>query len=231
MALYAIGDLHLSLGANKPMDVFRGWENYIEKLQDNWQKTICPEDTVVLAGDTSWAMKLEDCAADFAFIQALPGRKLLLKGNHDYWWATRQKMDAYLAENGFNTLHILHNNAYEAQGVALCGTRGWMPEPGSPPDAKVMAREAGRLKASLQAAETRYPALEKLVFLHFPPIYPGAVFEAVVQTLHQYGVRQCCYGHLHGQRARRAAEGVQNGIRYRLISADALDFMPLRLRE
>ena len=125
MAIFTIGDLHLSLGTSKPMDIFSGWENYVERLRENWLAAVGPQDTVVLAGDTSWAMKLEDCSADFAFLQNLPGRKLLLKGNHDYWWTTMAKMNAYLAANGFGSLSFLHNNCVFAEGLALCGTRSW----------------------------------------------------------------------------------------------------------
>ena len=125
MALFVIGDLHLSLGADKPMDIFPGWEGYLPRLEANWRKLISPGDTVVLAGDTSWAMNLNDTKADFAFIQNLPGQKWLLKGNHDYWWTTTRKMDKFLVDSGFDTLHILHNNACIIGDTALCGTRGW----------------------------------------------------------------------------------------------------------
>lgn len=156
MAIFAIGDMHLSLGTDKPMDVFPGWEGYLPRLEANWRKLIRPEDTVVLAGDTSWAMNLNDTKADFAFIQNLPGQKWLLKGNHDYWWTTTRKMETFLAANGFDTLHILHNNACIVGDVALCGTRGWPFDDVAAQGEKLMAREAGRLRMSLQAAgETR----------------------------------------------------------------------------
>lgn len=170
MAIFTIGDLHLSLGTSKPMDIFSGWENYVERLRENWLAAVGPQDTVVLAGDTSWAMKLEDCSADFAFLQNLPGRKLLLKGNHDYWWTTMAKMNAYLAANGFDSLSFLHNNCVFAEGLALCGTRSWLFDAGQPHDEKVMSRECGRLRASLEAAGDT----EKAVFLHYPPVYPQA---------------------------------------------------------
>lgn len=226
MAIFVIGDLHLSLGADKPMDVFRGWQGYVERLEVSWRAQIAPEDTVVLAGDTSWAMKLEDTAADFAFLQSLPGKKLLVKGNHDYWWNSAAKMRAFFAAQGFTTLEILHNNAWEAEGCALCGTRGWMIDAADPQDEKVRAREQGRLKASLAAAA---PGCEKLAFLHYPPVSPGGTAEGMVALLHEYGVRRCCYGHLHGAAIRTARQGLVDGIEYRLISADALGFCPLRL--
>ncbi|MCI2046709.1 MAG: metallophosphoesterase [Faecalibacterium sp.] len=222
MAIFAIGDLHLSLGAAKPMDIFPGWEGYVPRLEKNWRALIGPGDTVVLAGDISWAMKLEDTKADFTFLQSLPGQKLLMKGNHDYWWTTANKMNVYLAANGFDTLHILHNNAYSVEGVSLCGTRSWLFDPGEAHDEKVMHREIGRLKASLDAAQEG----EKLVFLHYPPLYPGTGAPEVIATLREYGVKRCFYGHLHGQSLRYAVQGDIDGIRYKLISADGLDFCP-----
>ena len=170
MAIFAIGDLHLSLGGSKPMDIFPGWEGYLPKLEANWRRLIAPDDTVMLVGDTSWAMNLKDTKADFAFIESLPGQKWILKGNHDYWWTTRAKMDRFLQENGFTSLHILHNNACVVDGVALCGSRGWPFDDASAQDAKVMAREAGRLRMSLAAGGD----CEKWAFLHYPPVYPGA---------------------------------------------------------
>lgn len=171
MALFVIGDLHLSLGADKPMDIFPGWEGYLPKLESNWRKLISPEDTVVLAGDTSWAMNLSDTEPDFAYIQSLPGQKWLLKGNHDYWWTTTRKMEKYLADSGFDTLHILHNNACILGDTALCGTRGWPFDDVAAQGEKLMAREAGRLRMSLQAAGD---TPRKIAFLHYPPVYPGA---------------------------------------------------------
>ena len=168
MALFVLGDTHLSLGGSKPMDVFPGWNGYVERLEANWRKLVKPEDTIVLAGDISWAMRLTDTRRDFEFLQQLPGQKLIMKGNHDYWWTTANKMNAYLKAEGFDTLHILHNNSYSVEGYAICGTRGWLFDVGEPHDEKVMNREIGRLKMSLDAAE---PGLEKLVFLHYPGLH------------------------------------------------------------
>ena len=146
MALYVIGDLHLSLSGNKSMDIFPGWHNYVDRTRQNWLAKIQPEDTVVLAGDTSWGMSFAEAKADFEFVNALPGQKIILKGNHDYWWATMNKMNAFFAENGFDTLHILHNNHYLVEGICVCGSRGWLFDQGEPADQKVIAREAGRLE-------------------------------------------------------------------------------------
>ena len=225
MALYAIGDLHLSFGASKPMDIFPGWNNYVERLTDNWKKLVRPEDTVVLAGDTSWAMRLEDTREDFRYIQQLPGQKLIMKGNHDYWWTTTNKMNKYLEREGFDTLHILHNNSFLVDGYAICGTRGWLFDEGEPQDEKVMKREVGRLQMSLDAAGEG----EKLVFLHYPPLSVNAEAPEMLQLLHQYGVKRCFYGHLHGHSIRFAVQSEVDGVRYKLISADGLGFCPYRI--
>lgn len=231
MAVYTIGDLHLSLGGNKPMDVFGGWQDYVPRLQANWRQTVGKEDTVVLLGDISWAMHLEDCAEDFAFIQALPGRKFLVKGNHDYWWSTRAKMDRYLEEKGFTSLSFIHNSCALADGLALCGTRSWMYEPGVALDDKVMAREAGRLEASLKQAQQQAPQAEKVAFLHYPPVFPGSCAAPMVDLMAQYGVRRCYYGHLHGASIPRAVQGRVQGIHYRLVSADAVGFCPVLVQQ
>lgn len=226
MAIYTIGDLHLSLGCEKPMDIFPGWQGYMEKLERHWNTLVRPEDTVVLAGDTSWAMKLEDTVADFSFLQRLPGQKLLLKGNHDYWWTTVKKMERFLQENGFDSLHTLHNNSILAEGLAVCGTRSWMFDVGEAHDEKVMNRELGRLRASLDAAQE---GAERVAFLHYPPVYPNANAQQVIDLLKEYNVKRCFYGHLHGNAIRFAVQGMVDGIEYRLISADALAFCPYKI--
>lgn len=225
MAIFAIGDLHLSLGSSKPMDIFPGWEGYLPKLEANWRKLIAPGDTVVLVGDTSWAMNLKDTREDFALLQSLPGEKWILKGNHDYWWTTRAKMERFLADNGFTSLHILHNNACTVDGISLCGTRGWPFDDTAAQDAKVMAREAGRLRMSLSAAGEG----EKWAFLHYPPVYPGACARELVDVLREFGVTRCWYGHLHGKAIRFAVQGEQEGIQYRLVSADGIGFCPMKI--
>lgn len=226
MALFVLGDTHLSLGGAKPMDVFPGWEGYVEKLEANWRRLVKPEDTVVLAGDISWSMRLADTRRDFAFLHSLPGQKLIMKGNHDYWWSTANKMNAFFAAEGFDTLRLLHNNSYTVDGYALCGTRGWLFDAGEPHDEKVMNREIGRLRLSLDAAE---PGREKLVFLHYPPVYTGADAPEIVAVLKEYGIRRCFYAHLHGKAIRFAVQGEVDGIRYKLVSADGLRFCPYKI--
>ena len=220
MAIFAIGDLHLSLGAEKPMDIFGGWQNYVQRLEDSWRAQVAPGDTVVLAGDTSWAMRLDECGKDFAFLESLPGKKLLVKGNPDYWWTTVAKMQRYLDAQGFASLGFLHNSCALVDGAALCGTRSWMFDAGQPHDEKVMNREKGRLIASLEAAGSA----EKIVFLHYPPVCAGAEAREIVEILHAYGVKRCYYGHLHGQALKKAVQGERGGIVYTLISADGVGF-------
>ncbi|MEG1848952.1 MAG: metallophosphoesterase [Oscillospiraceae bacterium] len=222
MAVFTIGDLHLSTGCDKPMDIFEGWHGYVDRLTANWCAQVAPEDTVVLAGDFSWGMSLEDALGDFRLVDRLPGRKVLLKGNHDYWWSSRRKMESFFEQNGLNSLRILHNSCVCAEGLALCGTRGWMLEDGAPHDQKLTAREEGRLRASLQAAGAT--GCEPVVFLHYPPLYGGAASGGMLDLLREYGVRRCYYGHLHGAACSAAFEGEWLGITFALISADHLRF-------
>ncbi len=226
MALFVIADTHLSLSADKPMDIFTGWDNYMERLEKNWRALVSEEDTVVIPGDVSWAMSLENCYKDFEFLQNLPGKKILMKGNHDYWWTTKAKMDRYLAENGFDKLQILSNNSFEYENIVICGTRGWILEQGQQQDQKIIAREAGRLTMSLQDAEKRFPGKEKLVFLHYPPVYGTETNDCIQQVLKDFGIKRCWYGHIHSGGCRFALNGEYDGVQYRLISADYLKFTP-----
>lgn len=223
MALYAIGDTHLSLSGDKSMDVFGGaWENYVDKLREGFS-VVEPEDTVVLCGDLSWGMSLEQAEADFAFLNALPGRKLLLKGNHDYWWTTAAKMNRFFAEKGFDTFQLLHNNCHFYGETALCGTRGWFFEEHGDP--KVFNRELIRLETSLKAAGEK----EKLCFLHYPPRYQGYTCAEIIELLERYQVKACYYGHLHGGSHRLAMEGIYSSVEYRLVAADYLNFQPKKI--
>ena len=227
MALYAIGDLHLSLGAAKPMDVFGGaWVGYMEKLRQGLS-IIGPEDTTVLLGDLSWALDLSGAKEDFAFINDIPGRKIILKGNHDYWWSTAAKFYKFCNENGFENQFILNNNHYIYENWAICGTRGWFfeEERSAAHDEKVFKRELLRLEASLKSAGD----MDKIVFLHYPPKYKGYECPQILELLDKYQVRRCFYGHLHGPSHGLAMEGLWNGVEYRLVSADKLNFQPFRV--
>ena len=224
MALYAMGDLHLCLGAPKPMDVFGGaWVGYMEKLKQGLS-VITEKDTLVLMGDLSWVLDLNSAVADFAWINEIPGRKIILKGNHDYWWSTQAKFTKFCLENGFSDLNLLNNNCFFYDDWAICGTRGWFfeEERSGDHDEKVFRRELIRLEASLKAAGDR----EKMVFLHYPPRYKGYTCREILDLLESYGVRQCFYGHLHGASHKLAMEGTWDGVEYRLLSADYLNFQP-----
>ena len=227
MALYAIGDLHLCLGAPKPMDIFGGnWTGYMDKLKEG-MSVITAEDTTVLLGDLSWALSLEESAADFAWINEIPGRKIILKGNHDYWWSTAAKFRKFCEENGFSNMEILNNNCFEYEDWAICGTRGWFfeEERSGAHDEKVFKRELCRLEASLKAAGEK----NKMVFLHYPPKYKGYDCKEILQLLEKYQVRRCFYGHLHGGSHKLALEGLWDGVEYRMVSADYLNFKPYKV--
>ncbi len=228
MSLFVLGDTHLSFGVpDKPMDIFNGWENYQALLEENWRRRITEEDTIVLAGDISWGMTLEEAKADFAFLQNLPGQKIILKGNHDYWWNSMKKMTGFFEANGFDSLHILHNNCYAYENYGICGTRGWVNMPGESADAKVLAREQQRLRVSLEAAAKQN--LKPIVFLHYPPIFWSNRNEPMLNLLAEFGVEDCYYGHLHGKSHNRAARGLEDGVTYHLISGDYLQFVPEKI--
>lgn len=229
MALYAIGDLHLCLGADKPMDIFGGaWVGYMDKLRQGLS-VIGPEDTTVLLGDLSWALDLAGAREDFSFINAIPGRKIILKGNHDYWWSTAAKFCKFCEENGFVNQFILNNNHYEYADIAICGTRGWFyeEERSGQHDEKIFRRELIRLETSLRSAGER----QKIAFLHYPPKYKGYECPEILELLHKYGVRRCFYGHLHGASHGLAMEGIWDGIDFKLVSADRLGFAPWLVME
>ena len=229
MALYVIGDTHLSLSADKPMDVFGGgWVGYVDKLREGF-RGLKETDVTVLCGDLSWGMSLEGAREDFAFLhRELPGEKIILKGNHDYWWNTAAKMDRFFQSEGFTSLHILHNNCWLYGDTALCGTRGWFyEEDQAGHNEKVFRRELIRLETSLKLAGER----RKLCFLHYPPLYQGYRCGEIIALLERYGVELCCYGHLHGGSHRLAIEGKQGGVEYRLTAGDYLGFRPALVLE
>ena len=227
MALYAIGDLHLSLAADKPMDVFGGrWVGYVDKLREGLS-VIRPEDTTVLLGDLSWALGIEQAREDFAFISAIPGRKILLKGNHDYCWTTAAKFYSFCAAQGLTGMELLHNNCWFYGDIALCGTRGWFYEEdkAGTHDEKVFRRELGRLETSLKAADGR----DIFCFLHYPPRYQGYECPEILELLTRYPVRRCYYGHLHADSCRLAVQDIWQGIEFRLVSADYVNFNPAKI--
>lgn len=225
MSLFTVSDLHLSLSADKPMDVFYGWNNYVERLEANWRRIVNDGDTVVIPGDISWGLKLEDTEADLKFIDALPGRKILLKGNHDLWWSTMKKLEAYKEKIGIKSIEFLFNNCIEAEGKGICGSRGWFfdrPEA----EKKIILREAGRLEVSISAAVER--CLEPIVFLHYPPVYENSKCDEILDVLKKYEIKTVYHGHIHGSGLHRAVPEC-DGISFKLVSCDCMDFTPYRI--
>ena len=229
MRLFAIADTHLCLGEpKKTMSVFPGWSDYITRLEKGWKAAVGPDDAVVIAGDISWAMSLEEALTDLLFLNALPGRKLLLRGNHDYWWNTAAKMNAFFDANGLDTLTIVHNSAFPAAGVAVCGSRGWYFDSEEAHDKKIIAREAGRVAMSLDAA--RETGLEPVVFLHYPPLSVNGGTNEIIELLESRGIKEVYYGHLHGEKTDRVRAVYKGGMKLRLIAADHLGFAPILVR-
>lgn len=224
--LYAIGDFHLSFQTDKPMDIFgEAWTDHVNRLREGFSR-LSPEDVCVICGDLTWGMSLESCLHDFRFIDELPGKKIILKGNHDFWWSTASKAEAFFTKNGINTIKILNNNCYFFGGAAICGTRGWFydPERDSEHDRKIMAREIIRLETSLKAAGGIRPIH---VFMHYPPRFGKYVCREITELFNVYGVTDCWYGHLHGPGHRFAVTGAVDGVNYHLVSADYTGFVPV----
>ncbi len=224
MSLFALGDTHLSFGVEKPMDIFHGWSGYEQRLEENWRKIVKEEDTVLICGDVSWGMKLGEALEDFKFLDSLPGKKLLMKGNHDYWWETKAKMQKLFADNEITTLDFLFNNAVKLGDIAVAGTKGWFFDSGAEDEAKALNRELCRLKLSLTQAQKL--GGEIVAFLHYPPISLRAECSEIVDLLCEFGVRRCYYAHLHGPSIKNAFVSEHRGIKFSLISGDSLGFCP-----
>lgn len=232
MALYVIGDTHFSEGCQKPMDIFGGaWQGYREKLLEGLS-ILRPEDLLLICGDFSWGLTLSEALADFRLLDAFPGKKLLLKGNHDLWWETLSKMRRFFAENHIETIDFLHNSCYFYDGIPLCGTRGWYYDKNDPSagDEKIFKRELIRLECSLRLA-VEQGAEEIDCFLHYPPVFAGAEVPQIMEILTRYPVKRLYYGHLHGESLRGAFNGERHGIAFRAVSADAVGFRPVLVRE
>lgn len=228
MALFAISDLHLPLGVDKPMDIFGSrWENYVERLENNWQSVVKEDDTVVLPGDFSWATYLEDAKRDFDFLDKLNGQKIMIKGNHDYWWETISKMNRFINENGYKTISFLQNNSFIYKDIAICGTRGWV-SVGNAEDERIYQRECMRLEMSLASA---VQCSRKFVFMHYPPVMPGNCDNIFTELMKRFAAEKCIYGHMHAKSAEKALKGDIDGIKYLLVSCDYLGFMPIKLSD
>lgn len=224
--IFALGDLHLPLGIDKPMDIFGvRWENYVDRIHRNWQATVRKEDTVVIPGDFSWATYIEQAERDFDWLEELNGRKIIIKGNHDYWWTTMNKMREFTELHGYKTVSFLQNNSFEADGISICGTRGWL-YPGfsgyTSDDDKYFNREVLRLEMSLKSAQTD----EIYVFTHYPPASRNGESNAFTEMMERYGVKKCFYGHLHGMSHANRMPHRVGDTEYYLVSSDFLEFSP-----
>ncbi len=244
MAVYTIADLHLAHAVNKPMNKFgHRWTNHVDKIERRWRALIEDGDTVVIPGDISWAMTLDEAEEDLLFLDRLPGKKLLSRGNHDYWWDSLAKMHALCERRNITTIEFLQNSAYLAENHIIAGSRGWFVEPHqqntqTPTDyAKIVNRECLRIGMSLDEADrikaalttqAEHPSAETSVFLHFPPVFGDFVCEPIVEVLKTRGIRDCYFGHIHGVYSVPGTTEYE-GIRMHLISADFLDFHPIRL--
>ena len=229
MALFVIADTHLSLSTGKTMSVFDGWSDYESRLEKNWRAVVGDSDTVVIPGDVSWCMSMEEGLEDFRFLDSLPGRKILMKGNHDYWWSTKKKADEFFEKHELNSLNILHNNTYVEGNIAIAGSRGWFFDAESDSDKKVLLREVGRIKKSID--EAKKTGLEPVVFLHYPPLTLLQKCDEIYDLLVDENIKRCYYGHLHSYSHQSAFNGESDGIKFTLISADYLGFCPVPVYE
>lgn len=229
MSVFVIADLHLSHGADKPMDVFGAkWENHTERLRENWLNTVSEEDTVMIIGDISWGLRFENAVDDLGFIHSLPGKKIISKGNHDLWWQSAKKLNEYKAASGADSISFLYNNAYYAEGIIFCGTRGWVDEENAcEKDKKIIAREAGRLNLSMMQAlalKQEHPEAEIICFIHYPPT------QSLTEIMRANGVRRCYFGHLHGVHKDSVPQHI-GGIEVHLVAADYIGFRPVKIKE
>ncbi len=226
MSLFVIADLHLCQGnPEKTMSIFSGWKNYQELIRKNWLELIKNDDTVVIPGDISWGMSLQDSAPDFHFIENLTGEKIIIKGNHDYWWSTKKKMEDFLTAEGCRSIKILHNNHFRYGKYGICGTRGWVNMPGETQDEKVLKREVQRLETSVKSALNEN--LEPIVFMHYPPIFATNFNYDILEILYRYNIKDCYYGHVHGRSAHELCiKNTYDGVNFHLVSGDYLQFVP-----
>lgn len=229
MSIFAIGDLHLSFNENKPMSIFGdNWEGHEKKIKQNWTKHITEKDYVLLPGDFSWSMYLKNCYADFEYLNELPGKKLLLKGNHDYWWTTLNKMRNYIKENEFQNIDFIYNNSYECENYIISGTRGWV-QSKEEEDKRLVNRELIRLELSIQEGINKFGEEKPIIIcMHYPPITnyntQNNIQSPFIQLMKKYNVQKCIYGHLHSIAINEAIQGNIEGIEIKLVSADALNF-------
>ena len=227
MSLFAMADFHLSKSIkDKPMDVFgKQWENYMQKIEENCKNMLSENDVLLIPGDISWATYAEELKSDLDFIENLPGRKIISKGNHDYWWTSAKKLEELKESLGIKTISFLHNNFFVYEDTAICGNRGWI-KSDSEENKKIYDRELIRLELSLKSAEDAgYD--KKIVMTHYPPCCGNdKIFDDFFEIIDKYNVKRCIYGHLHNNFS-SAFTGIYNGVQFDLVSADYLDFKPL----
>lgn len=233
MSIFVIADLHLSFGVNKPMDIFGvNWEKHDEKIAYDWKEKVSENDLVVLPGDFSWAMDLKDTYLDFEYLSKLPGKKLLLKGNHDYWWNTLTKMRKYLKDNKFEHIDFIQNNFYEFENKIITGVRGWILDK-KEDDEKVLRREKLRLQMELDEIVKQYGKDKEIIlFMHYPPYekQDEVIKNSYAEIIEKYNIKKCYYGHLHGEQAYGDIKDFEyNGVEYKLVSADYLDFKLIKV--
>ncbi len=234
MAIYAIADTHLSLSTEKPMHIFGSrWHNWDKLIIKNWLETITDNDTVIIAGDISWAIDLDEALQDLKLIDALPGKKIISHGNHDYWWATIAKMNVFFQKHNISTINFLHNNAYQIENMIICGTRGWYNDEKSAPKEtdydKIIKREVCRLELSIKEG-LKYPEnFEKVVFFHFPPVFKNYICREIIDVLKKYNIKKCYYGHIHSYYDMPNISTFE-GISFQIISADYLNFRPICIK-
>ncbi len=242
MAIFTIGDLHLGFSVQKPMDIFGdNWKSHDEQIKDDWLSKVSEADTVILPGDFSWGIDLEEAKADFDFLNSLPGTKILSKGNHDYWWTTLSKMNAFVKENEYSNIFFLHNNSYLVENKIICGTRGWITNSNSGEDYKILKRENDRLKLSIDDGIKNFGldengnrnSREIIAFIHYPPFFKDTNISEEFDfrnTLKEYNIKRCYYAHLHGEGHKEAIEGLlDDGITYKLVSSDYLGFKLIKI--
>ncbi len=226
MRIYAIGDLHLSSDGSKPMDIYGGqWVNHRDRLKRNWETLVEADDVVIIPGDISWALKRQDAASDLSFLAELPGRKVLIRGNHDLWWSSVSRLNEF-----HESMFFLQNTCYMADKTAICGSRGWIcpgDEDFTQQDEKIYIREMGRLRLSLEDAARKNPE-EIIGAMHFPPMNLKREESCFTELFKEFGVKTVIYGHLHGEDAHsKGINGLHDGINYRLVSCDFLKCCPL----
>ncbi len=234
MALFAISDLHLSFGVDKPMNVFgRVWKDYEKKIEKNWINQVNTNDTVIIAGDISWGIDFSESQKDFEYINNMPGKKIILRGNHDYYFSTKTKVENFLKESKFDTISVLHNNAFDLENYILCGARGWgiTENTDKEADKKIILREEGRLKISIEEAkkiQEKYKEKGRkkdiIAAMHFPPFTGN--FQ---KMLEENNIKKCVYGHLHGYGHSLVKEGNINGVEYIMVGCDYTKFKLIAL--